>query len=162
MGEENSKYIMKDTITGKEVYFYVVQSVGYSFKNSIIRYESVGKDGGHIEQTGKFIKEVPLTLQLIGNLDDNFAFIKKLEKQYNPVTVFTNIDNANLFGTYVIEDVSTNITDGADSLIVSINFVEYKRAFTFRRNLTVPANKSLSEMLNYIKNQNLVDLAEEQ
>lgn len=155
--EKDILYKMTDIDGNFITDFYIVQTVGWSFTNAVIKYEAVGNDGGFTTQTGELIVTIPVTVQLIGTLRENMSFLRKLKDTKKPVTIFSIIDTANLFGNYLIEDASTNIIDGQDTMLVNINFVEYKDVNIDRLNLVIPESKSFENLLNFLENQNFID-----
>ena len=155
--EKQTLYTLTELSTGRSFPIYLVQSIGFKYANSIIKYETVGDEGGETVNGGKLIQSVPVTIMLIGNMKENMAFIRKLIDTKEPFTLFTNIDTAKIFGTYLIESVDGNITDGADSILLNINLTEYKKALINKRNFTLVESKNLDNMLLYLKNQNQID-----
>lgn len=166
---EKTKYILKVKDTDEEVIpFYVTQSIGYQFENSLITYETVGSDGGFTINTGRVTQEIPVTIQLIGNelsggrvvsgegLQKNLKFIRTLRDEKRPVTIFGNINKHQLFGYYLIKTVGTTITDGTDSLIVEVTLREYRDVNITTENVVLPSSKAASDVVQYLRNYNQV------
>lgn len=155
--ENKTLYTLSEVDTTRSFALYIVQSIGYKHRNSIIRYESIDADGAETIHAGTLIQDIPITLYLIGELKENFELIKKLADTKNPFTLFTNIDTAKLFGAYYIESIDGTITDGADSIVLNVNLVEYKKSKLTSRNFTIAESKNLDNLLNFLKNQNQID-----
>jgi len=137
--------------------FFVVQSLGYSFENSILTYESVGSDGGWSVNTGTITQEVPVTIQLVDNLSKNLEFMKKIRDEKEAVSIFGKINGSNLFGQYLISKGDLNIIDGADSMMMNVTFREYRNVTLQTVNLTFPKDKSAASIIEYMKIQNRID-----
>lgn len=150
-------YTLTEVNSNRSFPLYIMQSIGFKYANSIIRYESISDDGGETINAGRLIQTIPITIYLIGDMKENMALIRKLIDTKEPFTLFTNIDTANVFGTYLLESVDSPITDGADSMLINANLVDYRKASITKRNYTLAESKNLDNMLNYLKNQNLID-----
>lgn len=155
--KNSTLYWLKEVNSSRSFPIYVMQSIGYSYKNSIITYETIGDDGGEVINAGKLIQRVPITIMLIGNMRENMKQIKRLIVTKEPFTIFTSIDTARIFGTYVIESVDGTITDGADAITINVTLVEYKKTELNTKNFVLATTKNLDAMLSYLKNQNLID-----
>jgi hypothetical protein len=150
-------YQLSEINSSRSFPVYIMQSFGYKYKNSIIRYESIDADGSEVINAGRLIQDISCTIYLIGSLKENFDFIKKLRDTKNPFTLFTNIDSADLFGVYILESIDGTITDGSDAIMLNVTIVEYKKATLRQRNFTVADTKNMDSMLNFLKNQNQID-----
>jgi len=155
--KKKTLYILSEINTSRSFPIYIMQSIGYKYSNSIIKYESIDEDGSEVINAGRLIQTIGISIYLIGNLDENLAVIKKLKNTKNPFTLFTNIDTADIFGAYVLESIDGTITDGADSLIVNVQIVEYRKTKLRRRNFTLAESKNLDNLLNFLRNQNQID-----
>lgn len=159
MAETKTKtlYTLSEVNTARSFPVYIVQSIGYAYSNSVIKYESIDEDGSEVINAGRLIQSVRISIYLVGDLKTNMAFIKKLKNTKNPFTLFTNIDTADIFGTYILESIDGTFTDGADSLMINVTIVEYNKTKLRRRNFTLAESKNLDSMLNFLRNQNQID-----
>lgn len=156
MDARTNKFDIYVPSTNSFIELNVMQSIGYSFSNSSIVYEAVGSDGGFVISTGRVTQEIPVTLQLIDNLQNNLKIIKQLKDQKLPVYVFDEINGSGLFGKYLIKAVDTNITDGTMSMIVNITFIEYRDISISKTNIVIPADKGKANTIQYLRNYNMV------
>lgn len=154
---EKTMYTLTEVESGRSFPVYIMQSIGIHYTNSIIKYETVGDSGGETINGGRLIQSVPISIMLIGDMKKNMTFIRKLIDTKKAFTLFTNIDTAKIFGTYLIESISGTITDGADSIQLNVGLVEYRTASVNKRNYTLAESKNLDNMLVFLKNQNQID-----
>lgn len=155
--EVRTLYTLSEVNTARSFSVYIMQSIGYKHTNAIIKYESIDDEGSEVINAGRLIQDIPITIYLKGDLKENMAFIRKLKDTKNPFTLFTNIDTADIFGTYVLESINGTITDGSDAIQINVNLVEYRKTTLRRRNFTLGESKNLDNLLNFLKNQNQID-----
>jgi len=154
---ENKTLYVMEFADGTTFNLDVVTGVGLSNNNSIIKYETIGGAGGYVVNTGPLIVEIPVTFTLKYDLQTNLRIYDMLRQTTNPFKLFSKLGASGLFGEYIIANINTNIVDGAEVLEVSLTLTEYRSANVEKVNLVLPTNKDVNSILNYLKNQNLVD-----
>ncbi len=136
----------------------IVTGVSLQNNNSIIKYETIGGYGGYVVNTGPLIVEIPVTFILKNDLRTNLRIYDMLRKITKPFKLFSKLGANGLFGKYIISSINSNIVDGQESMQVDLTLVEYRSAEIEKINLVLPTDKSVESLLNYLKNQNLIDI----
>lgn len=145
------------TASGKEIKIWVLQKIDFELKNNIVQYQTVDGDGGDTIFIGRQATPLVISFTLVDDLSKNLQFLTKLYNIQESFTITGTIDEFNIFGEYYFGSISSSITDGAESMVCQATMIKKLVSSIYKTNIVYTSSDLLTNLLNYLKAQNIED-----